>query len=576
MYIYSDMGVQQQTMSGRWYFRRLVPLVAFITSFAILIGGASWLWGHLVIIDGVGASIIFLLIVLISGLLWLLLTQIARLHQSRENLRLTLESSTDIVVLLDAQAQYVEIFATTDEQLIASRDKVLGKSISEVLGPELGARVESAVAKVIRSGEKQIVAYSLPIAGQTFWFEAVLSKRDANTVVAMIRDMTVQKNLSLQFEEQRRFMAMILNSISDPIFLKDEQHRWLYGNDAFSAILGKQRSEYYGKRDSDFYPPEISEAFFKSDVDTFRGMKEVEREETILNSDGPSGDKAISGEARTILTKKTPFVGADGTKTLIGIIRDITDRKILERQLEDERARQVAASRLASLGEMAGGVAHEINNPLAIISGYAGRLADVLSEEVISRDRALEIVKRIDKTALRIAAIVKGLRAISRDGGFDAKEETSVDSIIEDTLGLCAARFKSEGVAVETRIQSDLVLYCRSVQISQVLLNLLTNAFFAASKSPDAKITIEASRNGDFIEIAVQDSGSGIESKIRERIFEPFFTTKPVGIGTGLGLPIASSIVREHGGELLLDSTSVLTRFVIRMPSSSSASVALG
>ena len=277
------MGVRGFNITSKWYLRRLVPILAFASSFSILIGGASWLWEHHPEMDRLAAGLVFLLISLICGLLWLLLTQIARLHQSRENLRLTIESSTDIVVLLDSKSRYVEIFSTSDEQQVATRDQLLGRSVKEFMGADIGNRVEIAVNEVIASGKKQTMSYSVAISGHTLWFEAVISKRDARTVVAMIRDVTGQKSLSQKFEEQRRFMETILNAIPDPVFLKDEQHRWLYGNDAFSAILGKPRSEYYGKRDTDFYPPEISDIFFKSDDDTFAAMREVEREEIILH-----------------------------------------------------------------------------------------------------------------------------------------------------------------------------------------------------------------------------------------------------------------------------------------------------
>jgi two-component system sensor histidine kinase DctS len=293
-------------------------------------------------------------------------------------------------------------------------------------------------------------------------------------------------------------------------------------------------------------------------------MVEIEREEQLPQEVSSSG-MLIGGE-RTILTKKSPLIARDGTKTLVGIIRDITERKLLQKQLEEQRARQIAASRMASLGEMAGGVAHEINNPLAIISGYAGRLSDVLNQNPIPRDKALDIVSRIDTTTIRIATIIKGLRAISRDGEFDEKEVVSLSVIVADTMSLCAERFISKGVYVETKVDPGLVVFCRSVQISQVLLNLLTNAFFSVSKSPGGNILIEAKLRGDWVEIAVTDSGEGVPAHHREKIFEPFFTTKPIGSGTGLGLSIGVSIVRDHGGELILDSNAEKTRFVFRLP----------
>lgn len=552
----------ENSPENKWYLSRLVPVLSFVTSFLVLIGGASWLSAEPITIDGRSAGLVFLLIMIVCSLLWLLLTQLARLHQSRENLRLTIESTTDIVFLLDSEARYLEVFATSAAKLAAKPELIIGQTTRQVLGDELGGRIETVIADVLKTGRKQSLAYSLELSGETLWFEAVVSKRDSDTVVAMVRDVTREQLLTNELEEQRRFMENILNAISDPIFMKDEEHRWLYGNDAFCTILGKSREEYYGQTDSAFFPEDRANAFYSSDVETFEAMREVEKEESIL----------VFGEVRTILTKKTPFVGRDGRKTLVGIIRDITDRKLMEKQLEEERARQIAASRLASLGEMAGGVAHEINNPLAIISGYAERLGDEIQRQPFEQKRALEIVRRIDMTAMRIASIVKGLRAISRDGAYDPKETVPLETIVSDTLGLCSERFRSQGVSIETKIEPSLVVNCRPVQISQVLLNLLTNAFFAVSKEPQSSIQVDASRaHMDSVEIAVTDSGVGVDPEIRDRIFEPFFTTKPAGVGTGLGLSIAASIIRDHGGELSLDPDTSRTRFVIRLPLSAEA-----
>lgn len=547
----------RRSPNKKWYLKPHVPALGSLVSLAIL-EAAAWSFsdqfpGLSFELLGIGS----VLVLLISGLLWTLLYQLLRLHESRENLRLTLESSNDIVFILDPKGLYLEVFTATDEILAVSPLRIRGQSVREVLGHDLGERVERVISEVLATGEKQTVEYSVPIHGKTRSFEAAISKRDVSSVVAAIRDRTREMNLARELEQQRVFTESILNSISDPIFIKDDQHRWVYGNDAFSALLGKPRGEYYGKTDDEFYPAEIAKPFVEADVKTFNQMKEFEQEESFIN---------VKGQRRVLLTKKTPFVDLSGKKNLIGVIRDITERKDMERQIADERARQVAAARLASLGEMAGGVAHEINNPLAIISGYASRLTDVISAEPIDRTRALEISDRIDKTISRIASIIKGLRSIARDGSSDAKEILPVAAIVSETLGMCSERFRNQGVRVETRLETDLFVRVRSVQISQVLLNLLTNAFYAASNSEEARIGVQTSRVEDHVEIVVSDSGSGVPEEIRERIFEPFFTTKPVGLGTGLGLSIAASIVREHDGELLLDTESLRTRFIIRLP----------
>jgi C4-dicarboxylate-specific signal transduction histidine kinase len=224
---------------------------------------------------------------------------------------------------------------------------------------------------------------------------------------------------------------------------------------------------------------------------------------------------------------------------------------------------------------MAGGLAHEINNPLAIISGYASRVRDLVGslptanldeQELKAHTRAIEIANRIEATTLRIATIVKGLRAISRDGSQDEKELVNAKDIIDETLGLCVEHFRNEGISLEFEVYEDLWVQCRRVQISQVVLNLLSNSFFAVSNQEKKLIRIMAKRTEDMFELAIEDSGPGVPLEVREKIFQPFFTTKPVGKGTGLGLSIAASLVRDHGGDILLDESAPVTRFVMRLP----------
>ncbi len=630
-----------------------------------------------------------------SVLAILLYRRVKDLSQSRENLQLTLEATTDLVVLLDRNACYVDIFSSDKSLLFVSREQVIGRPVSEILGSDLGHQTQEILASVFLTGKHGFLSYSLSVTEKVQWYEASFFKRDESVVVVTIRNVTklraiesdasrlrdrlrftlssagigvwewdlesgrgiwdesmyrlygsnpgdltldfnewremivaadreravaetlmgleidgridtqfrvftkrgviehlrsvgelvrdtsgkpvrilgvtwsISKEASLaeEFERQKLFTSNIMDSLGDPVFLKDANHRWTYGNRAFSRMLGVPAEAYIGMTDHDLFPKDVADKFWESDNFTLSSMQDFEVEERIVLPDG--------GE-RTILTKKTPLLMADGSVTLIGVLRDITERRQMERQLDEQRTRQVAASRLASLGEMAGGMAHEINNPLAIISGYASRVRDLIDGLQVSnsnddhkaKNRAIEIASRIEATTLRIATIVKGLKSIARDGSQDEKELVDAISVIDETLGLCVENFKNEGVTMETDLKANLPIMCRRVQISQVLLNLLTNAFFAVGLQDGGKkiIRITASRAGEVVQIAIEDSGPGVPQHAKEKIFEPFYTTKPVGKGTGLGLSIAASLVRDHGGTIFLDEESPRTRFVLNLP----------
>ncbi|MGZ3424475.1 MAG: sensor histidine kinase [Polyangiales bacterium] len=236
-----------------------------------------------------------------------------------------------------------------------------------------------------------------------------------------------------------------------------------------------------------------------------------------------------------------------------------------ERLLEEVRARSVAASRMAALGEMAGGVAHEVRNPLAALQLAATQLDSARNS---SPEEAASHVARIRRSAKRIARIVDSLLFFARDASSDAFAPTDFDRILRDTLELCRQRFADH--AIELQIVRDatqpILVDCRDADVSQVIVNLLGNAHDAVLGQPKPWVRLEAVLDRGDLQISVTDSGPGIQPALREKIFEPFFTTKEPGSGTGLGLAISCGIVEAHHGRIFLDEGSPHTRFVVRIP----------
>lgn len=262
-----------------------------------------------------------------------------------------------------------------------------------------------------------------------------------------------------------------------------------------------------------------------------------------------------------------PNKNHDGTTSWDGIIIDISIQKNLEQQLDHERLKTANTSKLASLGQMAGGIAHEINNPLAIIDGYSRRLKRLFEAEVGTSQDAEKIAQRLVSTSGRIKRIVSGLMNLSQEDISESFETSTVESIIDETIDICKGKFAKGGVSLTTDYIVDrLVLSCKPTEISQVLLNLLNNSFDAIQNNNDKWVRIEVNGVGKFVEISVTDSGHGIPKETASRLFEPFFTTKEPGSGTGLGLSLSLGIIQKHHGRLLLDTASPNTKFVIRLP----------
>ncbi|HLW52191.1 MAG TPA: PAS domain S-box protein [Candidatus Angelobacter sp.] len=255
--------------------------------------------------------------------------------------------------------------------------------------------------------------------------------------------------------------------------------------------------------------------------------------------------------------------------TVIALVRDISERRRSEAQLAAARAQLESSARLAALGMMAGGVAHEINNPLTIIHASAADLLQRIRQEgTVSLEIVVRNSERIKDTANRIARIIKSMRHLAREGSQERPGPTSVAKMVEEALGICREHFKDESVnLIVPSIDPTLHVSCREIQIAQVLLNLLQNAFDAVLEQAGERwIRLDVAVRDGSVVFSIIDSGPGIPAELKTRIMEPFFTTKEVGKGTGLGLSLSRMIVEEHGGELELTEETGHTCFSFRLP----------
>lgn len=244
-----------------------------------------------------------------------------------------------------------------------------------------------------------------------------------------------------------------------------------------------------------------------------------------------------------------------------------TELQASQKIIVEQQQTIVSSSKMSALGEMAGGVAHEINTPLAVIKTVSAQMQEILDDKTIDVLLVKEMAAQIETTTNKIAKIVQGLRSFSRDGGKDPYQLVNVHQLLEETLSFCSERFKNGGTEVIIdKFDHQMALEGRHTELSQVLLNLLNNAYDALVECEEKWIRLTVVNQGEWIEIQVRDSGKGIPQHIQSKIFQPFFTTKEIGKGTGIGLSVSSGIIKNHNGELTLDNTSSQTCFVIRLP----------
>lgn len=243
-----------------------------------------------------------------------------------------------------------------------------------------------------------------------------------------------------------------------------------------------------------------------------------------------------------------------------GTCQDISELVLAEDLSKFERAKSVQSAKLASLGEMSAGIAHEINNPLTIISGNIA----ILGKYANDPERLKAKTDILQRAVERISKIVNGLKKFSRTSDKNKHRPHALAEIAKEAVFLSEFKAKRSSVTVEFDPQSDSEIFCDEIEIEQVLINLINNGIDAVINLEERWVSVKLFEKKDKIILQVRDSGNGIDPKIQKRLFEPFFTTKSVGEGTGLGLSIVRGILDEHNATIEILRNEPNTCFEIR------------
>jgi signal transduction histidine kinase len=236
-----------------------------------------------------------------------------------------------------------------------------------------------------------------------------------------------------------------------------------------------------------------------------------------------------------------------------------------QKLFKDEQQKYIQAAKFSLLGEMSAGIAHEIANPLAVILNRAKLTARKYKED----EYLTESFQKIEKMVVRITTIVATMKNFSRDATKDQMTSTPLSAIIQDALDLSQEKIRLCGVQVKMTVDLDNIeISCRGIEISQVLLNLISNACDALEELQEKWISIDVKikPDSDLIQIIVKDSGTGVPRELRQQIMQPFFTTKEIGKGTGIGLSISKGILEAHKGNLTLNANCPNTEFIVSLP----------
>jgi len=471
------------------------------------------------------------------------------LIESEEKYRTIFESANDILVLIDKKGKIIDINRKVTELGGYEREELVGKDIRALthiltnrsLAIVAKNFIESLAGGSIPPYEVEMIRKNKESAIAEIGTKAI--ERDGKIVgiLGVLRDVTERRRAEADLRANKELIDRILASTPNAVLVLDKDLRIVLANRTSREAFEIRVAELEGKQISDFIPAtDLSEAISRA----FASGKPQRNLE--FRHKAASGERILFGSIIPMQEEEALLV-----------FGDVTEER-------DSQERLYLTDRLASVGEMASGIAHELNNPLTSVVG----LSQLLMEGEMPEDTR-EDVEGIFSEAQRAAEIVRNLLTFARKHS-PVSQLTQINRVVEDVLRLRAYEHKVNNIDVDTRLDHKLPqVMADYYQMQQVLLNIVLNAEAAMAEAHKerGKLTITTEAVNKHIRVSISDDGPGIARENLSQVFHPFFTTKEVGKGTGLGLSICYGIVARHGGKIRAESgPGKGATFVVELP----------
>ena len=482
----------------------------------------------------------------------------ASLRRNEAFYRSLLENALDMVTVVDAAGVVVYESPAITRVLGWTPDERIGRSSVAVVHPDdLPGVVERIAQGFLAPGTPQALAFRarhrdgtwrhIDSVGHVFVDEA-----GAAIGVINSRDVTAQRRA----EEELTLQASALDAAANGIAITDREGRIVWVNRAFMRLTGYPAAEIIGQTPRLLKSGRHDQAFYK-------GLWE-----TVLAGEPWRGEMVNRRRDGTLYTEEqivTPVRATGGGIThFIAVKQDVTERKRLDEELRQQREALYQSEKLAGMGQLLAGVAHELNNPLTVVIARTAMLGNVLAGGPHE-----STVKKLADAAERCARIVKNFVALARQRP-PTRQEVRLNQVVLEAVELVSYSLHLDDVEVALDLAPDLPpIWGDPHQLHQVVVNLVTNAHHAMRDTAPPRrlvMTTRADAAHGRIRLEVADTGPGIPAAMRARVFEPFFTTKPLGQGTGLGLSICQGIVEGHDGTITVASGGPGATFVVELP----------
>ena len=472
-----------------------------------------------------------------------------------------LNSVTTGIISLDGERRIRTFNASAEKLFALPRAIVIGRPMNEIgrimgfdehvlraLWERLidavwaaGAALDLEYDLLMKNGRRRVISYSVYPLGRMAW-------STGNGVVIMLEDITRKKEMEDQVSDARKRLLAVFEGITDGIQVIDGDFRITAVNKSMTALL--ERDIKINNHCYEACSFDIKVCVDCPAEETFRTGQPSSITKTLPQTGGGPG-----GRDRVVEISTFPLLDRGGRVVqVVEYIKDVTERVRLAERLEQSR-------RLAELGEMAARVAHEVRNPLNAITGAA----HYLGTEYAGDETVLKFTDLIKRQAVRVNQVASDLLYVSKP--IRTRMATvNVNAVFDQALGSLCEQLRDQNIAVAQDPRRDLpLIQADELQIEQALHNILRNAIEAMSGGGSLRTSTTVSDDGAWVEIRIQDTGDGIKGQDRKRVFQSFFTTKIKG--TGLGLTIVQRVLKNHGGEIVLEQPETGgTRALVRLP----------
>jgi len=491
------------------------------------------------------------------------------LRVNEEKFRSFVDTASDFMYILDKDGNLTDVNKAMIKVLGYSREELIGINITRLLSKRILANdFKSNWKKFIKDGKLNLDTVFATKDGKEIFGELkAIAIYDDNGKYAGSRaifyDLTERMKGENALHKSEKFSKKLIESMADGFAILDEKGVHIDVNPALCKMTGFSKDELIGVRPPHPYWPEeefenIQKAFGK----TIRG--EFNDFELFF--------KKKNGERFPVIVSPSQIKDAKGNViSNFATVKDITDRKEVEeererlyRQLKESQAKLVQSEKLRTIGLMAAGIVHELNNPMMGMLNFTQYCLKHTDKD----DRRYTVLKDTEQTIWRCINIVKNMLTLAYGYSDEEFHTGSLTNILDVALRLLEFRIYANNVSVSRKIAIDTPkIPMKTGKIQQLFLNIIDNAIYALDDGKKREMRIEIFPNGEFVEIAISDTGNGIAPGNLDKVFDPFFTTKPVGQGTGLGLSICQNIINEHNGNIVVESEiDKGTTFIITLP----------